>query len=135
MTTPAPKNERKMPTGAQGSPINLVSIISRIEAAIDSETAAIRSDANYDFKESNNRKSRYLYEFSRATRGLTSDDLKPEHREGLQRLKGKLEVNERTILAHLNAVAEVAGMIRNAIEASDGDGTYSAMTFKQEAVG
>ena len=41
----------------------------RIEQAVDEETASIRTDMNYDLKASNARKSRYLYELSRAMKG------------------------------------------------------------------
>lgn len=136
VTNPAPTSERTTQAAAvQEAPVNLVSIINRIEDAIERETAAIRKDINFDIRESNSRKSRYLYEFSRATKGLGVDDLRPEHREGILRLRRKLEINERTVLAHLNAVAEVAAMIQKAIETSDGDGTYSAGAFAREAVG
>lgn len=114
-----------------GTPISLGAIIGRIEEAIDRETAAIRTDAGFDIRDSNIRKSRYLYELARAMKGIGEHDLMPEHREGLERLRGKLVANEQAILAHLNAVGEVASMIRTAIQKSEADGTYSASEFGQ----
>ena len=50
-------------------PGNLAAIIGRIEEVVEEETAGIRSDTAYDLKASNARKSRYLYELTRAMRG------------------------------------------------------------------
>ncbi|WP_127522052.1 hypothetical protein [Mesorhizobium sp. Z1-4] len=104
-------------------------IIRRIEEAVDIETAAIKTDVNFDLKASNARKSRYLYELNRATRGLDPNMVGAETRSGLARLREKLELNERAILAHLNAVKEVATMVQEAIQHSENDGTYSAYEF------
>lgn len=108
---------------------NLPAIIRRIEEAVEAETAAIRTDVNFDLKASNARKSRYLYELNRATRGLNLELVGPEVRAGLSRLREKLETNEQAILAHLNAVKEVATMLQNAIQHAENDGTYSAHQF------
>ena len=45
------------------------------------------------------------------------------------RLRDKLATNEAAILAHLNAVNEVATLMQNAIQRSETDGTYSAGEF------
>lgn len=108
---------------------NIPAIIRRIEEAVDAETAAIRTDVNFDLKASNMRKSRYLYELNRATRGLDMQLVGSEIRTGLARLRKKLEDNEQAILAHLNAVKEVASMLQNAIQHAENDGTYSAHQF------
>lgn len=110
---------------------SLSSIIRRIEDTIDLETAAIRKDTGFDLAASNARKSRYLYELNRAASGLSPQNLSDEHREALLRLRTKLEVNEQTILAHLNAVTEVAGMLQEAIQQAEADGTYSAAEFNR----
>jgi len=105
---------------------NLTGIIGRIEQTVDAETVAIRTDIGFDIKASNARKSRYLYELNRAMKGLSPEDLDEDQRSGLFRLREKLEINEMAILAHLNAVKEVAGMLRDAIQHAEADGTYSA---------
>ncbi|MEJ6782388.1 hypothetical protein [Aminobacter sp. Piv2-1] len=109
-------------------PGNLGIIIGRIEDAVEEETASIRTDVRFDIKASNARKSRYLYELTRATKGLEGDfpaDLKI----GVERLRDKLAANERAILAHLSAVGEVASLLKDAIQRSEADGTYSASEF------
>lgn len=108
---------------------SLTAIINRIEEAVETETAAIRIDMNFDLKASNARKSRCLYELNRAVKNLAAEDLIDEHKEGLLRLRGKLERNEAALLAHLSAVSEVANLMKNAIQHAETDGTYSASEF------
>lgn len=107
-------------------PGRLASIISRIEEAVEEETASIRTDMRFDLKASNARKSRYLYELSKAVKGADSIQLVAEQRDAIVRLREKLERNEAAILAHLNAVSEVAMLIQGAIQSAEADGTYSA---------
>lgn len=129
MSMPTPSQLLPAPNATQASSVSLVSIISRIEEAVERETDAIRTDVNFDIKQSNIRKSRYLYELTKAMRGMGVDDLEPEHRDGMLRLRDKLERNEQAIRAQLNAVSEVASIIQSAIQKSEGDGTYSAGAF------
>ncbi|WP_144379159.1 hypothetical protein [Mesorhizobium amorphae] len=84
---------------------------------------------NFDLRASNARKSRCLYELNRAIKNITAEDLVDEHKEGLLRLRGKLERNEAALLAHLSAVSEVANLMKNAIQHAEADGTYSAGEF------
>jgi hypothetical protein len=114
---------------AQPSPGNLSAIIGRIEEVVEEETAGIRSGVSFDLKASNARKSRYLYELNRAMKGMQPAEFLAEHREGLTRLRQKLARNEAAIKAHLNAVNEVATLLRNAIQNAEADGTYSAGEF------
>ncbi|MFD1985890.1 hypothetical protein ACFSOZ_25930 [Mesorhizobium newzealandense] len=110
-------------------PGNLAAIIGRIEEVVEEETAGIRNATNYDLKASNARKSRYLYELTRAMKGGSEAEFLEQHREGLTRLRQKLAKNEAAILAHLSAVNEVATLLRHAIQRSQTDGTYSAGEF------
>lgn len=119
----------EMPSQNPGS---LASIIRRIEDAIDTETAGIREDLAFDIAASNARKSRYLYELNKAVGALSPRMPGEEHRESLQRLRAKLEVNERVILAHLSAVKEVADLLQGAIQRAEADGTYSASEFGRQ---
>jgi hypothetical protein len=113
--------------------MNLSAIIGRIEETVEAETASIRTDVRFDIKASNARKSRYLYELNKAVSGLGAAVLRHEHREGIIRLREKLADNEAAILAHLNAVAEVATLMQDAIQRSEADGTYSANEFGRSA--
>jgi hypothetical protein len=110
-------------------PASLAALIGRIEQAIDEETASIRTDLDYDLKSSNARKSRYLYELNKAVKAAGSGQLVAEQREAILRLRDKLVRNQAAILAHLNAVNEVAQLIQGAIQRAEADGTYSAGEF------
>lgn len=121
--------------GAERSPQasvgSISAIIGRIEEAIESETASIRSDPKFDIHASNAKKSRYLYELNRAVKGISMGDFAEKHRDAIARLKEKLVANEAVIRAHLAAVAEVAGLIQSAIERAETDGTYSTSAFQR----
>lgn len=108
---------------------NLSAIIGRIVEAVEEETAAIRTGDGFDIKSSNARKSRYLYELTRATRGIGETDILAEHRESLERLRDRLAANESVILAHMGAVSEVASLMQNVIKRAEADGTYSEGEF------
>lgn len=110
-------------------PSSLLAIIGRIEEAVDEETSAIHTRLDFDLKASNDRKSRGLYELTRAMKGLGERDLGAEHRDGMLRLRKKLERNESIIRAHLDAVGEVASLIQSAIQKAEADGTYSSQEF------
>jgi hypothetical protein len=124
-----PSGRDTAPERPSPRPASLSTLINRIEQAVEEETASIRTDMNYDLKASNARKSRYLYELNRATKGAGATQLIAEQRDALVRLREKLARNESAILAHLNAVNEVATLIQGAIQRSETDGTYSAGEF------
>jgi hypothetical protein len=117
------------PDAAATRPGNLSAILERIEKAIEEETVAIRTEPRFDIKASNARKSRHLYELSRAMDGVGAAALAAEQKDGIIRLRKKLVENEAVLKAHLAAVNEVAGLIQDAIERSEADGTYSAGEF------
>jgi len=108
---------------------NLGMLIGRIEEAVDEETTSIRTDINFDIKASNMRKSRFLYELTRALKGTDEAAPPVEYRTDLERLRGKLATNEAAIRAHLNAVNEIATLMQNTIQHAEADGTYSAAEF------
>ena len=109
--------------------MNLSVILGRIEETVEAETVSIRTDLRFDIRASNVRKSRYLYELNRAVSGVGAAVLREEHRDGIIRLREKLAANEAAILAHLNAVTEVASLMQDAIQHAEADGTYSADEF------
>ncbi|MEQ1954246.1 hypothetical protein [Mesorhizobium sp. CN2-181] len=110
-------------------PASLSIIIGRIEEAVEAETHGLKNDRGFDLQSSNARKSRHLYELTRAMKGMGESDMIAEHRDGLQRLRETLARNESAIRAHLNAVNEVATLMRDAIRHAEADGTYSAGEF------
>jgi hypothetical protein len=118
------------PANAQApGPSMLAAIIGRIEEAIEAETIGIRTDIAYDIAASNARKSRHLYELSRAMKGVRPESLAADHHEALTRLRGKLAENEQVIQAHLTAVGEIAALLQETIRRTEADGTYSESQF------
>lgn len=110
---------------------SLLSLLQRIETAIEAETAAIRSNGSYDLAAFNARKSRHLYELGQAFKGIRKSDLGPEHRAAIVRLRERLAENEATISANMSAVGEIATLLQSAIEQAQTDGTYSTHEFAQ----
>ena len=97
----------------------------RVEKLVDSETAALRSRTPIDLKESNNGKSQALLEFSHAVRALEGVPLDDALVSRLRQLRGKLETNRAVLKRHLEAVREIADVVADTIQHSEGDGTYS----------
>lgn len=128
LAVPAPR--AAPPPLLQPGPSNagsLAGIIARIEETIDAETAALRSDPNFDIAASNARKSRALYELTRALK--IEGGPRREHQPAILRLQGKLAANEQAVRAHMSAVSEVAQLIQAAIQHAETDGTYGSQAF------
>lgn len=107
-------------------PVSLSTIIGRIEETVEAETHGLKTDRQFDLQSSNARKSRYLYELTRAMKGIGEADFLNEHRDGIRRLRDTLSKNAAVIRAHLDAVNEVANLMQDAIRHAETDGTYSA---------
>jgi hypothetical protein len=102
---------------------NLPAILSRISHAVEEETAAIRAGADYDLKSSNARKSRYLYELTRATKGMEDSEALTQYRDNIEQLRQRLASNETVIRAHMSAVGEVANLMQDVLQRAEADGT------------
>lgn len=125
----APAPDARGMTAPRAGGGNLSAIVARIEEAVEEETAALGRDPRFDLQASNARKSRCLYELSRAMKGLRPADVGADAREGLGRLREKLARNEVRIRAHLDAVGEVAALLQDAIARAQSDGTYGSAEF------
>lgn len=128
MLSPAPFQPSPAARSGAGS-ADLGILLSRIEEAIDVETNAIRTDMNFDIAASNARKSRHLYDLTRALRGQDDEALVAAFRPEIERLRDKLAINQGAITAHLEAVAEVATLVQAALQDAEADGTYSQAEF------
>ncbi len=130
----AANTQRPRPDAGSGArAASLPAIIARLEEAVELETRSIRTDIHFDLKASNARKSRYLYELNKAVKDVRPEVLRT-NRDGIVRLRDKLAANEAAIAAHLRAVGEVAKLLKDAIEQSEADGTYSSDAFGQVRV-
>ena len=105
-------------------------VLSRLEAVIDAENAAIGSDSRFDFKQSNALKSRCLYDMTVLFRGIGPADLDEQQKSLVQTVKAKLDRNHLKVRAHMEAVRDIAEMIKQTVTASEADGTYSADQFR-----
>jgi hypothetical protein len=106
----------------------VVTAIERLETVVEAETRMLLEGANPDLVEMNARKSRGLYDFTRAmnkavvkAEAAALKSLQPL----LDRLRQKLERNCEALQLHLRAVGELSDIIRTAIETQEADGTYT----------
>jgi hypothetical protein len=108
----------------------IVGVLSRLEAVIDAENAAIGQDPDFDVSRSNSIKSRCLYEMTMLFNGIRPDDLEPEHKQHLDTVREKLKINNIKVKAHMEAVRDIAEMIKETVAAWEADGTYSEDQFR-----
>jgi len=104
---------------------HLEKVIERLEAVVESETAALRNRVKADFNDFNHRKSLGLLELSRAMRHQNAAMLEDAVRRRLERLRASLETNRAMLKLHLEAVREIASIVAETIQNAESDGTYS----------
>jgi hypothetical protein len=104
-------------------------VLGRLEMIVDNENQRIGHDPEFDLKVSNAHKSRCLYELTMLFRGTDPAQLAIGHIDQMHSLKAKLALNARRVEAHLHAVRAVADLLKNAVRAADGDGTYTQEQF------
>lgn len=103
----------------------VMAAISRLETIVDTETNLLDAGQKFDLRDITARKSRGLYDLSKALRSL-GDSADPELLETPMRaLRIHLERNRAVLANHLEAVGEVAELMRRAVEMDEADGTYS----------
>ena len=102
--------------------------IRRLEEVVERETRLLLDGQTVDLVDINAHKSRGLRDFNKAMSkaaktvdALALKSLQPV----LDNLRKKLDRNCDAIKLHLRAVTELAGIIRNALETQEADGTYT----------
>ncbi len=118
----APVKPAEDETGVLAS---LIRTIERLEETLEQETAGLRSRAPVDLKDFNTRKTHGLLELTRVMRHLDRGGLTPPVAARLSVLRTSLEVNQRVVKMHLEAVREVSAIVADAIQEAESDGTYS----------
>ena len=108
----------------------IVGVLSRLEAVVDAENAAIGKDSEFDLVRSNSIKSRCLYDMTMLFSGRRPLELDPEHKSHLETVKAKLQINNVKVKAHMEAVRDIAEMIKETVAAAEADGTYSEAQFR-----
>lgn len=107
--------------------------VARLEQIIDLETATLQQTLPTDLRAFNHKKSHGLLEMTRAMRAIESISFDQESLASLERLRERLAKNLAVLENHLKAVRQVSGLIARAIEASESDGTYSAVKYGSSA--
>lgn len=113
-----------------GTELRISGVLGRLEQVLETENAAIGSDASFDIRASNVRKSRCLYELNLLVRALGEENIHEEYHQRLTALRRMLETNSIRVKAHLDAVRGVTEMINDAVRANEADGTYSLEQFR-----
>lgn len=103
----------------------LVGAVGRLEILIDQEVSALRHASVGELKDLNNRKAQVLVELDRAVSANSGQSPSTEMKQRLGLLRGKLEINRKTLKMHLDAVHEVAAMLSDHVRDEDSDGTYT----------
>lgn len=105
-------------------------VLERLERILTRENESIGRDPAFDVKASNALKSRCLYELTQLSRALAPGDLSPEALHRLVQIRPLVKSNETRLRAHVEAVRAVAQLLKDAMQAAEGDGTYSADQFR-----
>jgi len=109
--------------------VRMVNILGRLEALLDLENSKIGVDTTFDIAASSTQKSRCLYEMTTLLRTCGPNDIKPEFQEQLSTVQEKLAINKRKLETHMEAVRDIANMLKDAVKTAEDDGTYSMSQF------
>jgi hypothetical protein len=110
----------------------LLSCLTRLEAIIDDETAALTVHDLGHQDDFNRRKSQSLIELARLERAVEAADLGGPEIACLERMRAKLRRNHELLGIHLRAMQEVSDIVSTMIRNAESDGTYSAVPRYQE---
>ncbi len=126
-------NDNKQQIGLDPALAPVLFAIRRLEGVIEHETGVLMEGGAVDLANINASKSRGLRDFNKALgKAVKSVDnavlktLQPV----LDNLRLKLEQNCEALKLHLRAVSELTGIIRDALETHEADGTYTARQMR-----
>lgn len=105
-------------------------IIELLDRVVREETQILSRNAIVDLREYNIRKSQGLYSLSRALGNARDRSFDAATVQKLRDLRGTLELNQRALARHLQAVREVATLISETIREAESDGTYEPYPVK-----
>lgn len=118
-----------MGQSAQPYKARISNVLGRLEALLDLENSKIGKDLEFDIAASSTLKSRCLYEITTLLQNGQSDDIKAEHQGQLSSVQEKLAINKRKLETHMEAVRDIANMLKDAVHSAEDDGTYSMGQF------
>lgn len=108
----------------EGEAPNISKVTASLLTCIRQETAALKANRRYDMVASNARKSRLLYELSRASGGTHAQDRSPELSAQIKTLKAELATNALLVEGHVSALREIGELMISLVRRDDADGTY-----------
>lgn len=118
-----------MSQSAQPYKVRISNVLGRLETLLDLENAKIGKDLEFDIAASSTQKSRCLYEITTLLQNCQSDDIRAEHQVQLSAVQEKLAINKRKLETHMEAVRDIADMLKDAVHTAEDDGTYSMGQF------
>ncbi|QND50664.1 flagellar protein FlgN (plasmid) [Phyllobacterium sp. 628] len=107
--------------------------IKRLEEVVERETRLLLDGETIDLADINSHKSRGLRDFNKAMNKAAKTAGTPALKSlqpVLDSLRQKLDRNCEAIKLHLRAVTELTGIIRDALETQEADGTYTALQMR-----
>lgn len=108
---------------------NLLKTIRLLTACLETETNALHHGQKYDVRETAVRKNRFLFDLTRASKGLSAEGLDDPQKAELSTLKSTMESNAGALRAHVSAVREVGEYFQELVDEANSDGTYSRPGF------
>lgn len=108
-------------------------VLGRLETVLDQENERIGIDPQFNYQQTNDLKSRCLYEMTMLLRDNAGDAAGAPFADRLAMVRQKLEANSIKLKAHMEAVRNVADLLKEAASAAEDDGTYSADQFRVPA--
>ncbi len=109
--------------------------LTRLEKALDDETAALSRFSSRNLAEFSRVKTQCLLELQRPAQHVRTDIASPELTARLQTLRQKLELNRWLLSLHLEAAKEISAAIVSAIRDAESDGTYSRVSLAGKVFG
>ena len=109
--------------------MRIAGVLARLESVLDAENVAITTNPTFDFNQSNAVKSRCLYDITLLMRDVGTRSFRPEHKRRLEVVRQKLGVNAIKVKAHMDAVRDIADLLKESVTQAEADGTYSMDQF------
>lgn len=108
-----------------------LSVIKRLQTCLDEETAVLARSQPADLEIFNHRKGQGLMELNRALGAVGKLSANSDVAIELSQLRLKIDENMRVLRLHISAVNEITGLLTDAIQREESDGTYSPSTRSQ----
>lgn len=125
----AVQSTRPLRTREEEDHHSILQVLDAISVCLDGETEILRNRRLSELQAFNTRKSRLLYELSRAINGNPGWKHMAGLRERLEELNEKLRANARSLQAQAHAVRSVADLVIDEIRDNEDDGTYSSASL------